>query len=148
MLKIISLFQCISNKTCILYKKCPNASSLWFTACAFCAVRVPRGALVAHQSSYAPPLCEPHSTAGVVYPSQYVYGTILESGCSTVLDWRVWRAGSMLLCWNESLSLSLFSNVFSFSSFLLWVGFVKFGSSYLGWERGHPLSPSLALPTV
>ena len=42
---------------------------------------------------------EPHSTAWLLYPSQHLYGTILMTAYSVVSNWRVFRAGSMLLCW-------------------------------------------------
>ena len=57
--------------------------------------RVTRGALVAHRYTYA----EPHSTAGLLFPSQCLSGTILLTPYSMVWDWRVSRAGPMIFYW-------------------------------------------------
>ena len=73
---------------------------------------------------------EPCITAGLLFPSRCPSGTILITPYSTVWDWRVSRAGPMLLYWPKLLypyySLQLF---FSFSSFCLYVGIVGLGSS-------------------
>ena len=63
---------------------------------------------------------EPCSTAGLLFPSRCPFGTILLTPYSMVWDWRVSRAGPMLLYWPKLLypyySLLL---VFPFSSFCL-----------------------------
>ena len=63
---------------------------------------------------------EPYSTAGLLFPSRCPSGTILVTPYSMVWDWRVSRAGPMLLYWPKLLypyySLQLF---FPFSSFCL-----------------------------
>ena len=63
---------------------------------------------------------EPCSTAGLVFPSRCPSGSILLTSYSMVWDWRVSRAGPMLLYWPKLLdpyySLLLF---FHFSSFCL-----------------------------
>ena len=73
---------------------------------------------------------EPCSTAGLLFPSRCPSGTILLTPYSMVWDWRVSRAGAMLLYWPKLLypycSLLL---LFPFSSFCLLVGIVGLGSS-------------------
>ena len=63
---------------------------------------------------------EPCSTAGLLFPSRCPSGTILLTAYSIMWDWRVSRAGPMLLYWPKLLypyySLLLF---FPFSSFCL-----------------------------
>ena len=63
---------------------------------------------------------EPCSTAGLLFPSRCPSGTILLPPYSMLWDWRVSRAGPMLLYWPKLLypyySLLLF---FPFSSFCL-----------------------------
>ena len=63
---------------------------------------------------------EPCSTAGLLFPPRCPSGTILLTPYSMVWDWRVSRAGPMLLYWPKLLypyySLLLF---FPFSSFCL-----------------------------
>ena len=73
---------------------------------------------------------EPCSTAGLLFPSRCPSGMILLTQYSMVWDWRVSRAGPMLLYWPKLLypyySLLFF---FPFSSFCLQVGIVVLGSS-------------------
>ena len=73
---------------------------------------------------------EPCSTTGLLFLSRCPSGTILLTPFSMVWDWRVSRAGPMVLYWPKLLypyySLLLF---FPFSSFCLWVGIVRLGSS-------------------
>ena len=72
---------------------------------------------------------EPHSTAEFLFPSHYLSGTILMTLYSMVWDWRVSEAGQ---CHFISLGCSftfVSFTVFPFSSFLLWVGIVRLGSS-------------------
>ena len=56
---------------------------------------------------------EPCSTAGLLFPFRCTFGTILLAPFSMVWDWRVSRAGPMLLYWSKLLypyySLLLFS---------------------------------------
>ena len=63
---------------------------------------------------------EPCSTAGLLFPSRCPSGTILLTPYSMVWDWRVSRAGPMLLYWPKLLYpyYSLLLSV-SFSSFCL-----------------------------
>ena len=42
----------------------------------YVSVRVTRGALNAHRYTYAHPAAEPHSSAGLLFPSQYLSGTL------------------------------------------------------------------------
>ena len=71
-------------------------------------------------STYAPPRCEPRSTARLLFPSRCPSGTILLNQYLMVRDWRVSRVGPMLFYWPKLLypyySLQLF---FPFSSFCL-----------------------------
>ena len=89
-------------------------------------VRVTRGALVAHRYTYAPPRAEPCSTAGLLVPFWCPSGTILLTAYSMVWDWRVSRAGPMVLYWPKLLSpyysLLLFFFLFLLSvySLVLW----------------------------
>ena len=65
---------------------------------------------------------EPRSTAGLLFPYQCPYGTILLTPNSMVWDWRVSRAGPMIFYWPKLLyrnySLLLFFH-FSFSVYRL-----------------------------
>ena len=72
----------------------------------------------------------PCSTAGLLFPFRCPFGTILLAPFSMVWDWRVSRAGRMLLYWPKLLYLyySLLLS-FPFSSFCLLVGIVGLGSS-------------------
>ena len=83
-------------------------------------VRVTRSSLVAHRYTYALPRAEPCRTAELLFPSRCLSGTILLTLYSMMWDWRVSRAGPMLLYWPKLLypyySLLLF---FPFSSFCL-----------------------------
>ena len=89
---------------------------------------------------------EPCSTAGLLFASRCPSGTILLTPYSMVWDWRVSRAGPMLLYWPKLL--------YPFYSLLLFLPFLLFLS--IGWYCGAgvfgligciPLSLSLALPT-
>ena len=83
-------------------------------------VRVTRGALVAHQHTYAPPRCRTSQYSRTFFPSRCPSGTILLTPYSMVWNWRVSRAGPMLLYWPKLLypyyNLLLF---FPFSSLCL-----------------------------
>ena len=84
------------------------------------AVLCTRGGLVAHRYTYAPPRCRTLQYSRTFIPSRCPSGTILQAPFSMVWDWRVSRAGPMLLHWPKLLypyySLLLF---FPFSSFCL-----------------------------
>ena len=83
-------------------------------------VWVTRGALVAHRYTYAPPRCKPRSTPGLLFASQCPYGTILLTPYSMMWDWRVSRAGTMLLyCPNLLYPYYCLLLFFPFSSFCL-----------------------------
>ena len=108
--------------------------------------RVTRCALVAHRYTYAPLAAEPRSKAGLLFSSRCLSGTILLTPYSMVWDWRVSRAGKMLLYWPKLLN--------PYYSLLLFFPFLFF--LYIGWYCGArvfgligciPLSLSLALPT-
>ena len=83
-------------------------------------VRVTRRALVAHRCTYALPRCRTLQYSRLLFPSRCPSGTILLTPYSMVWDWRVSRAGPMLLYWPILLypnySLLLF---IPFSSFCL-----------------------------
>ena len=88
---------------------------------------------------------EPCSTVGLLFPFRYPSGTILLAPFSMVWDWRVSRAGPMLLYWPKLL-YSYYSLLLSF----------PFSSFCIGWYCGAgvfgligciSLSPSLALLT-
>ena len=70
------------------------------------------------------------STAGLLFPSLCLSGSILLTPYSMVWDWLVSRAGPLLLYWPKLLypNYSLL-HFFPFSSFCLQVGIVGLGSS-------------------
>ena len=91
---------------------------------------------------------EPCSTAGLLFPSRCPSGTILLTPYSMLWDWRVLRAGPMLLYWHKQL--------YPYYSLLLFFPFFFFCLYSIGWysEAGvfgligcTSLSLSLALPT-
>ena len=67
---------------------------------------------------------EPSSIAGLLFPCQYLCGTILVTPCSIVWDWRVSRAGPMPFYWPScslTFCLLLFSlSLLSFCRLMLW----------------------------
>ena len=69
---------------------------------------------------------EPCSTAGLLFPSRCPSGTILLTAYSMVWDWRVSRAGPMLLYWPKLL--------YAHYSLLLSIPFLFFLS--IGWYCG------------
>ena len=73
---------------------------------------------------------EPHSTAGLLFPSQCPSETMLLTPYSMVWDWRVSRPGPMLF-WGPKLLYPCYSLLlfFPFSSSCLEVGIVGLGSS-------------------
>ena len=90
---------------------------------------------------------DPHSIAGLVFPSQCPSGTILLIPYSMVWDWRASRAGSMLFI---GLSCSIPTIVFYyFSLSLLSVyGLVLLLAGVFGLIECLSLSLSHALPTL
>ena len=60
------------------------------------------------------PSADPRSTAGLLFSSQYLSGTIWLTPYSMVRDWRVSRAGPMPFCW-PSCSLPFCLQLFSLS---------------------------------
>ena len=69
----------------------------------YAPVRVTRGALVHIGILMRHLAAGPRSAAGLLFPSQCPSGTILLSPYSMVWDWRVSRAGPMLLYWPKLL---------------------------------------------
>ena len=67
---------------------------------------------------------EPHSIAGLLFPFQYLCGTILVTPYSMVWDWRFSRAGPMPFYWPSCslhFCLLLFSlSLLSFYGLVLW----------------------------
>ena len=67
------------------------------------------------------PAAEPRSTAGLLFPSLYLSGTLWLTPYSMVWDWRVWRPGPRPFCW-PSCSLLFCLQLFSLSLlFLYWL---------------------------
>ena len=58
---------------------------------------------------------EPCSTAGLLFPSRFPSGTVLVTQYSMVWDWRVSRAGPMLLYWPKLLYPTIVFYYFSLS---------------------------------
>ena len=104
-------------------------------------VQVTSGAVFAHRYTYA---TTRWSTSRLLFPCQYLCGTILVTPYSMVWDWRVSRAGPIPFYWRGcslSFCLLMFSlSLFSFYGLVLW---------YWGvWtDRVLMPSPYLALPT-
>ena len=95
-------------------------------------VRVTRGSLVAHRIFMRRLAAEPSSTAGLSLPFQCPSGTIFLTTYLMVWDWRVSRAGPMLLYWpNDSIPTIVFYYFTRFSCFCLYVGIVGLGYSDL-----------------
>ena len=67
---------------------------------------------------------EPHSTAGLLFPSQCLSGMILMTLCSMVWDSWVWQAGPMLFYWLSCSLPFVYSTVLlsllSLYVFVLW----------------------------
>ena len=89
-------------------------------------VRVPRGALVAHWYTYAPPRCRTSLyVAGLLFHSQCPSGKILLTLCSMVWDWWVSRARPMLFYWLKQLYpyysiLLFFTSILSVYRLVMW----------------------------
>ena len=125
----VGVFECdISHRrsvavVCMLYKiRCNPVHPLnGALPVSYVPVRVTRGDLATHRHTYTLPRCRTlQYTAQLLFPSLCPSGTILLTPYSMVWDWRVSRAGPMLLHWPKLLhsyySLLLF---FPFSSFCL-----------------------------
>ena len=92
-------------------------------------VRVTRGALIAHRYTYAPHRCKTSQYRTLLFPSQYLSGTIWLTSYSAMWDWRGSRAGQMPFSW-PSCSLLFCLQLFSLSLLLHYkVGSVGLGSS-------------------
>ena len=65
------------------------------------------------------PAAEPRSPAGLLFPSQYLSGTIWLTPYSMVWEWWFSRAGPMLFCW-PSCSLLFCLQLFSLSLLFLY----------------------------
>ena len=116
---------------CILHKM--GCNPIYPLFCALHALYVPmwvtRGALVEYvcpPNAYIRLLAvDTRSTAGLLFPSQYLSGTILPTLCSIVWDWLGLRAGQCFfidLSCSFSFYLLLFSiYLLSFYWFALWV---------------------------
>ena len=69
-------------------------------------------------------VAEHRSITGLLFPCQYLCGTILVTPCSMVWDWRVSRAGPMPFHWPScslTFCLFLFSlSLLSFHGLMLW----------------------------
>ena len=88
---------------------------------------------------------EPCSTAALLFPSRCPSGKILLTPCSMVCDWRVSRAGPMLLYWPKLLYPYYCILLFLFS-LLLSIGWYC-GAGVFGLMGFTSLSLSLSLPT-
>ena len=110
----------------MIYKiRCnPMCTLLWctWTLCQ-CGIDRCFGRTSVHLSLLAE---EPHNTTWFLFPCQYLCRTILVTTYSKVCDWGVSRAGSMPFYW-LSCSLPFCPPVFPFSSFIIWVGIVRWG---------------------
>ena len=100
--------------------------------------RVTCGALVAYRYTYSMTgrTSVPCSTAGVLFPSRCPSGTILLTPYLMVWDWRVSRAGQMLLYWPKLLypyySLLLFSlSLLSVYRLVLWTWCLRADRVYI-----------------
>ena len=88
-------------------------------------------------------VAEPRRTAGLLFPYQYLCGTILVTPYSIVFDWRISRAGPTPFYWPScSLNFCLLLHSLSFLSF--------YGMILWGWglRTDRALSDSLAVPTI
>ena len=104
-------------------------------------VQVTCGTVIAHRFTYAPP----RSIAGLLFPYQYLCGTILVTSCSMVWvlwDWQVSRAEPMPFYW-PSCSLTFCLLLFSFS-LLSFCGLVLWGWGL----RTHRVLIALSLPCI
>ena len=87
---------------------------------------------------------EPSSTAGLLFPSRCLSGTLLLTPYSMVWDWRVSRAGPMLLyCPKPIKTIVFYSFPFLFFLSISWYC----GAGVFGLIGCTSLSLSLALPT-
>ena len=114
---------------CILYKiRCNSMHHLYGALpVPYVPVRVTRGAVIAQGFTYAPPRCRTsqYRRTLILFPGQYLCGTILVTPCSMVWDWRVSRAGPMSF-YPPSCSLTFCPLMFSLS-LLSFYGLVLWG---------------------
>ena len=107
---------------CMLYKiRCnPKHPLCGALLVPYVPVRVQRRALIAHRYTIMRlPAAEPDSIAGLLFPSQYLSGTIWLTPYSMVWDWRVSRAGPMPFYWPRC-SLLFCLQLFSISLLFLY----------------------------
>ena len=111
----------------------------------YVAVRVTRGALVAHRYTYTPPSCRTSQYHRLLFPSQCPSGMILLTPCSRVHDAGFKSRANAFFYWPRLLyphySLLLF-----FPLFFLSIGWYC-GAGVFGLIGCILLSLSLALPT-
>ena len=101
-------------------------------------VRVIRSAVIARRYTYASPRSRTSQYSRTFIPSSVSMWNDL-TPCSMVWDWRVSRAGPMPFYWAKLLAHFFSPPDFPFSSFILWVGIVRLGSSELeGVNRSLP----------
>ena len=109
-------------------------------------MRVTRGALVAHRYIYAPPRCRTLQHSRTLFPSRRPSGTILLTAYSMVWDWRISRAGPMLLYWPKL--LYPYYGVLPFFPFLFFLSICWYcGAGVFALIGCTLISLSLALPT-
>ena len=105
---------------CMLYKiRCnPKHALCGALPVSYVPVGVTRGALIAHRYTLLLrlPAAEPHSIAGLLFPSQYLSGMIWLTPYSIAWDWRVSRAVQCLFVGLDALSFFVF-NYFPFLFF-------------------------------
>ena len=107
-----------------------DAPSLWCSTWTVCAsALVTRSALVAYRCTYALPRCRTSQYRRTLFPYLCLCETILVTTYSMVWDWRVSKQGQCLLLLAKLQAPILSPTVFSFSSFVLWVGILGLGFS-------------------
>ena len=84
---------------CMLYKiRCNPLHPLYGALpMPYVPVRFTRDAVITHRFTYASPRCRTSQYGRLLFPCQYLCGTILVTPYSMVWDWRVSRAGPMSL---------------------------------------------------
>ena len=98
---------------CMLYKiRCnPKHPLCGALPVPYVPVPVTRGALIAHQYTFAPPLCRTSQYCRTLFPSQYLSGMIWLTPYLMVWDWLVSRAGPMSFVGLVALSFFLFNYI-------------------------------------
>ena len=100
-----------SFERCITFAVCAGACSSWCFGC-LCVLLVVRLCFVA---------VELLSIAGILCPSQCLFGTFLLTLCSMVWDWRVLKAKPMLSCCPNLLSFVFYYFIFFLHELVVWV---------------------------